>query len=518
MLRLIWPDRSYQTDTTHTDRPPMSSVLEQIIAQSGTSALRLGAAQLNRLQQLTRDGAELVLWDGVSEVTATAALVLVLEAANAARLETLIGSLHENSVVVLPWSENPAFDALKSRLYPYGAIGAQGAAAPHHLWWGGVKPLAVRTGIYRKQDTLYVSGFVEKWPHEDAAALLAADLQRLGLSHAVEAHLPDIDPAARVATKIDFIIRQWAASSLPVFWLDPRARVHGLPLLPQSLGCDFAVHRRPGGEMNTGALYFGRTEAARALLDVWLRLARSHPHLPEAFLLDQAWTLACAQRQIETAWLPDAYWHAGTISPRDGSAIIRADAVSDPTGPLDRAASLLQTARKFGRHNAPEAHLIMKGPQDGHGPITVVIRDVLSAGGADVGGAIEAAASAFAADPGCFSQLEIVLCAWDDDVDSVMQIEDHSWVLMTDPSERLQAHAFRALSVSDDAVVLLQPSLTPFADIGSHARPVVRLVDAQPGDRPKRNGRYQSTILKRSAFVSAPLKVDLGQKSAFPED
>ena len=479
----------------------MSTVLEQIIAQSGTSALRLGAAQLDRLQQLTRDSTELVLWDGVSEVATPAALVLVLEAASAARLETLIGSLHENAVVVLPWSENPAFDALKTRLYPYGAIGAQGAAAPHQLWWGGVKPLAVRTGMYRKQDTLYVSAFAEKWPHEDAAALLAADLQRLGLSHVVEAHLPDIDPAAQLATRIDFIIGQWAASSLPVFWLDPRARVQGLPLLPQSLGCDFAVHRRPNGEMDTGAMYFGRSEPARALLDVWLRLARSHPHLPEAFLLDQAWTLACAQRQIETAWLPDAYWQTGTMGARDGSVIIRADAVSDVPGPLAHAASLLQSARKFGRHNAPEAHLIMKGLQDGRGPVTVMIRDVLAAGGADVSAAIEAAASAFAADPGGFSQMEIVLCVWDDDVDSVMQVEDHSWVLMTDPSERLQAHAFCALSVPDDTIARLQPALTPFADIGSHARPALRLVDPQLGARIKRSGRYQSSFLKRPVFV-----------------
>jgi hypothetical protein len=478
----------------------MSSVLEQMMSQSGASALCLGAAQLSRLQQLTRDSAEMVLWDGVSDVAATAALVMVLDAANAARIETLIGSLHENSIVVLPWSENPAFDALKARLYPYGAIGAQGAAAPHHLWWGGVKPLAVRTGMYRKQDTLYASGFAEKWPHEDGAALLAGDLQRFGLTHVVEAHLPDIDPTAHTATKIDFIIRQWAGSNLPVFWLDPRARVQGVPLLPQSLGCDFAVHRQPGGEMDTGALYFAQTEPARALLDVWLRLARSHPHLPEAFLLDQAWTLACAQREIETAWLPDAYWQSSALSARDGGSIIRADAVSDAPGPLAQAASLLLSARKFGRHNAPEAHLIMKGPQDGRGPITVMIRDVLAAGAADVSAAIEATARAFAADHGGFAQLEIVLCAWDDDVDSVMQVEDHSWVLMTDPSERLQAHAFRALSVSDDAVARLQPSLTPFADIGSHARPVVRLVDPQLGGRIKRSGRYGSAFLKRPVF------------------
>jgi hypothetical protein len=474
----------------------MSSVLDTIIAQSGTSALQLGPVQLKRLQQLTRDSADLVLWDGVSDVAATAALVVVLESANAVRIETLIGSLHENTIVVLPWSENPAFDALKARLHPHGSIGAQGAEAPHHLWWGGVKPLAVRTGMYRKEDTLYVSGFAEKWPHEDAAALLAADLQRFGLTHAVEAHLPDIDPTADAAIKIDFIIRKWAAGNQPVFWLDPRVRVKGLPLLPQSLGCDFAVHRRPGGEMDTGALYFAQSEPAGALLDVWLRLARSHPHLPEAFLLDQAWTLACAQRQIETAWLTDAYW--ATDITRE-TAVLRVDAVRDAPGPLERAASLLQAARKFGRHNAPEAHLIMKGPQDGRGPVTVLIRDVLAAGTADVSCAVEAAARAFAADPGGFSQMEIVLCASNDEVDSVMQIEDHSWVLMTDPSERLQAHAFRALSVPDDVVARLQPAQTPFADIGSHARPVVRLVDPGAGIRP--GNRYESAFLKRPVFV-----------------
>lgn len=427
----------------------MSSVLEQIIAQSETSALCLGAAQLNRLQQLMSESTGLVLWDGMGEVTTPAALVLVLEPSSSTRFKALIGGLHENAIVVLPYGENPAFDALKIRLHPYGSIGAQGAAAPHHLWWGGVKPLATRTGIYRRQDTLYISAFPEKWPHEDAAVLLAGDLRRLGLTHVVEPHLPDIDPANQAAIKIDFIIRQLAGTNLPVFWLDPRARVQGLPLLPQSLGCDFAVHRRANGEMDTGAMYFGQTEPARALLDIWLRLARSHPHLPEAFLLDQAWTLTCAQRQIETAWLPDAYWTTSRSTTHASGTIIRADSVGEELGPLAHAAAPLQSGRRFARHDAPEAHLIMEGPADGRGLISVMICDVLAASVAEVSGAIEAAASAFAADSGGFTQLELVLCACDDDVDSVMQIEDRSWVLMTTPSERLPASAFHELSISD---------------------------------------------------------------------
>lgn len=438
----------------------MSSVLEQIISQSGTSALRLGAAQLSRLQQLTRDSMELVLWDGVSDVAMPAALVVVLEPASAPRLETLIGSLHENTLVVLPYSENPAFDTLKTRLHPYGSIGAQGSAAPHHLWWGGVKPLTPRTGMYRKQDTLYVSSFAQGSPAESCAEELVGDLARLGLEYAVESDLPDIDSLAVNAPKIDFIVRQLDSGDRPVFWLDPRARAQDLPLLPQSLGCDFAVHRRPSGEMDTGALFFNQTEPARALLDMWQRLARGHPNLPESFLLDQAWTLAASQRQIETAWLPASYWQADDIKARDRSTVIRADAVCDAPDPLQPSAALLQAARRFDRHQAPEAHLIMKGPADGRGPITVVIRDVLAASAGDVSGAVEAVAGAFAADPGGFSQLEVVLCAWDDEVDHVMQVEDYSWVLMTDASERLQAHSFRALSESDEVVVRLQPSQT----------------------------------------------------------
>ncbi len=425
----------------------MNSVLQQIIAQSETSAMRLGTAQLNRLQQLARDNSELVLWDGVGEVTAPATLV-VLDHAHAVRRETLIGSLHENTVVVLPYGENPAFDALKARLYPHGSIGAQGAAAPHHLWWGGVKPLAVRTGIYRKQDTLYVSAFPEKWPHEDAAALLANDLRRLGLTHVVEAHLPDIDPANQAATKIDFIIRQWGSTDLPVFWLDPRARVNGLPLLPQALGCDFAVHCRANGEMDTGAMYFARTEPARALLDIWLRLARSHPYLPESFLLDQAWTLTSAQRQIETAWLPDTYWTTGPTMGTSGT-VIRADAVSEAQVPLAHEVASMRSARQFCRRQAQEAHLIMQGPAGGRGLISVMIRDVLDASVDEVSNAIEAAAGAFAADPGDFSQLELVLCAGDEDVDAVMRIEDHSWVLATRPSERLPANTFHDLATAN---------------------------------------------------------------------
>jgi hypothetical protein len=91
----------------------------------------------------------------------------------------------------------------------------------------------------------------------------------------------------------------------------------------------------------------------------------------------------------------------------------------------------------------------MQGVITTRGPITVLIRDVLAGNAQSVSGAIEAAAKAFAADPGGFSQMEVVLCAWDEDLDAVMQIEDDTWVLLTDPSERLELDAFSKLDTFD---------------------------------------------------------------------
>jgi hypothetical protein len=91
----------------------------------------------------------------------------------------------------------------------------------------------------------------------------------------------------------------------------------------------------------------------------------------------------------------------------------------------------------------------MQGVVNTRGPIRVLIRDVLAGNAQSVSGAIEAAARAFAADPGGLSQMEVVLCAWDDDVDAVMQIEDDTWVLLTDPSERLELVVFSKLDTFD---------------------------------------------------------------------
>src|SRR5882757_3593485 len=424
----------------------MSDTVDKILTENEPDALCLGAIQRHHLLQLIRRYCGTVLWDGVSTVTAPAVSVVVLNTATAPSIEMLVSSLHENSIVIIPFGENPAFDFLKSKLHAYGSIGSQGTTAPHHIWWGGVKPLSVPTGLYRKEDMLFISLFPRGFISEEKASRLAADLEQLGLDRVVEGSKSEILSGL---PKIDLIIRQWERANRPIFWIDPEARVFHHPVLPQSLGCDFAVHKRQSGEMEIGAMFFHQTEAARALLDTWHRLTRAYPDLPEAFLFDQAWTLVSAQRQIETAWLPDTYWHPAGLQSWNRTGVIQYDPVDRPRPSEEYFTLPFQRARRFGRHQAPEAHLIMQGVATTRGAITVLIRDVLAGNAQSVSGAIEAAAKAFAADPGGFSRMEVVLCAWDDDVDAVMEIEDATCVLLTDPSERLELNAFSKLDTFD---------------------------------------------------------------------
>ncbi|XSC47401.1 hypothetical protein ACF1BQ_019050 [Bradyrhizobium sp. RDT10] len=428
----------------------MNNTLEGTLRQD-PRAPRLGIAQFARLRELTNRYTGVIRWDGVSTVSDPSVAVVVPEATHVTRVERLIGSLHENSIVILPFGENPAFDLLKSRLHAHGSLGAQGAEAPHHLWWGGRKPLAVPTGSYRKQGTLFISSY-EAGDCADQAKRLVGDFQQFGLDHVVmQAASLKSDRSMEMPSKVDFIIEQWTRARRPVFWINPRARLAGLPLLPQALGCDIAIHRRSNGAITTGVLFFHQTEHAQALLDIWQRLASSHPDLPESLLLDQAWTMTNAQRQLETAWLPDTYWQTTDVKPCAGTTILRQGDSREIDHPLAPFARPLQSGQRFSRHRPRKAHLVMKGAAKGLGLITVVIRDLLAASTQDVGEAVEAAASAFAADCGGFSQMEIVLCCWNEHLESILQIEHSSSVLITDASERLRPDSFSSRARREQA-------------------------------------------------------------------
>jgi hypothetical protein len=243
--------------------------------------------------------------------------------------------------------------------------------------------------------------------------------------------------------------------------------------------------------MDTGALFFHQTDTARDLLEIWQRLSRSYPDLPEAFLLDQAWALVASQRQIETAWLPDSYWHNGNLGACDNGVVIQCDPTDAVPSYDENLAVRCHRARRFGRHQAPEPHLIMRGPKQAGRSITVVIRDVLAGDALHTSAAIEAIARAFENDPGGFSQMEVVLCAWDEDTESVMRIDDDCWVLVTDPSERLLSDAFARLARSNAIQYSAAPGRYRSNMIVSESAAVIRLADPVLGAKIKRSDRFQ---------------------------
>jgi hypothetical protein len=139
----------------------------------------------------------------------------------------------------------------------------------------------------------------------------------------------------------------------------------------------------------------------------------------------------------------------------------------------------------------------MEGAVGARKPITVVIRDVLAASARDVGEAVEAAASAFAADDGGFSQMEIVLCGWNEDIESVLNIESCSWVVMTDPWERLQANAFRSFS-RGEAKAGQRPAGHEWRGGPSrNDEPVLALIEASLGARCKPGRQYRRSFIRR---------------------
>jgi hypothetical protein len=93
--------------------------------------------------------------------------------------------------------------------------------------------------------------------------------------------------------------------------------------------------------------------------------------------------------------------------------------------------------------------------------------------------------------------MELVLCAWDDDVDAVMQIEDDSWVLVTDPSERLELDAFTMLGRSDAVGIGRPVRQIHSASTDQNARSIFRLADPSLGAKLKRSGKYHASFLRR---------------------
>lgn len=114
------------TDETHAN-------LDRLLQSGG---IRLGEAQHDRLAWLvSRYGAPTL--DGLNEGRRNGVIIL-REPPSGAAAELFYRSLTPGCAVVIPRSENPGFDFLKSKLTEFGTVGPCGSDGPHEMWWGGI--------------------------------------------------------------------------------------------------------------------------------------------------------------------------------------------------------------------------------------------------------------------------------------------------------------------------------------------------------------------------------------------
>lgn len=413
--------------------------------------IKLSHQQRRRLQWLgTRFGTP-VVWDRPDVAIGDSKLIIVLEPPSGPRAELFYRALHAGCIVVIPFGENPGFDFLKSKLTDFGTIGALGAQGPHELWWGGVNwatimPLAGERPLPR------VASCYARDLGKDHIRPLARSLTALGLDFDIEV----IDAAApgrlHGFEKAEFILKMWRKHNRPLLWVDADAELMELPQLPASLDCDFAVHKWNRWEMSSRTLYFGRSPAAEAMLKTWHNIAASYPAVWDGYALDQAWSLVSSQMSLDTVWLPRAYHGLrGDQEPRRRPAIVHAlDATTTDLGPDPSFPKALQTARRACRTGAPESLVVMTAPAQASQPVTVILRDIQSAGARTVAASVEAVTQAFNDDPAGFSHLELSLCPWQDDVKaatSVATSANHR-VLELAPSASVSGNLFRRLADS----------------------------------------------------------------------
>lgn len=412
--------------------------------------IKLGAAQLHRLDWLARKFGPVVLGEH-GAATPDGRVIVVIDPPSGARAELLYGSLDTKTAVVIPFGENPAFDFLKSKLTEFGTIGACGTDGPHELWWGGLTwPAPKQTAA---DTALRVVSCYPRALGEMHAYHLRRSLERLGVNHTVEAIDMLHDARMLASEKADFVARMWDRHGVPLLFVDADVMLQALPTLPLETGCDFAVHKWNGWEMSARTLYFGRSNAAEALLTTWQQLATTYSAVWDGYLLDQAWSLVSSQTPLDTVWLPRSYHAvAGESGAKHATIVHNLKPTSADLGPDPDFADDARPARRAGRTGAHESLVVVSSDAESDKAVTVILRDFEASGARATAASIQAVTNAFAADCGGFSRLELTLCPWQDDVrvakEAAFLAENR--VIEIAPWQELPSDLFRSLAASDN--------------------------------------------------------------------
>lgn len=464
-------------DRTDTGPNPAAASLDHLLE---TNRIRLGSAHRSRLAWLVARFGDPIVWDrnqaapGATPLSARQ-LIIVTEPPTGPDVELLYRALHSKCVIVIPFGENPAFDFLKSKLKDFGTVGPCGADGPHELWWGGLTWSAISHGEETGKAPLVISCYPAD-AEEGTALRLRRALAAHRLDFVVEAVNKTVPGQLLGFEKARFILDAWEKQQRPILWIEPDAVIVEPPSLLAKIDCDFAVHKWSRSELSARTLYFGRSGAAETLLRTWHELSATYSGVWDGYVLDQAWSLVCSQRSLDTVWLPHSY-HATPAArgPRNRPVIIHnIDATISSLGPDLGFPRALRAARRASRTGAPESLIVIKSRQAGQGAVTVILNDIRPTGSRVVAESIEAIAAAFDNDPGGFEHLELSLCAWQEDVKAVTSAAKlaNNRILEIAPSKELPADMFRRLAEDKPAhgrlVRLSGPDTSGGASHGYH--------------------------------------------------
>jgi hypothetical protein len=409
--------------------------------------IRLGERQWARLQWLSRAFGPLTLANR-DVASGGGRTIVVVDPPSGAGAELFCSSLTANDAVVIPFGENPAFDFMKAKLTEFGTIGAS-ADGPHELWWGGLDWRA--TDQASRQDPLIVSCYPKELGDLHVYHLRRS-LDRLGLASEIEAVETSQHRRLTAADKADFIQRMWRRHSSPLLFVESDVILQAVPDLPVLADCDFAVHKWNGWEMSARVLYFGRSRAAETMLKTWQEIASSYPDVWDGYLIDQAWSLTSSQMPLDTIWLPRSY-HAVAGRGETAPAMIvhNLRPTSADLGPDPEFAEMVRSARRAGRAGARDSLLVVHSEARSAKAVMVILRDFEGSSARAIAARVDALTSAFAADCGGFSRLELTLCPWQEDVRIAREAAylANNEVIEVVPSQELPPDLFRAVAARE---------------------------------------------------------------------
>ncbi|MFT4117790.1 hypothetical protein [Bradyrhizobium sp.] len=431
------------TDGTHAN-------LDRLLQ---SACIRLGRPQHDRLNWLIAQYGAPTL-DSTPDGRSGNVIILG-EPLSGAAAELFYRSLNPASAVVIPRSENPGFDFLKSKLTEFGTVGPCGAEGPHEMWWGGIGWSKFLASADAPAARPRIVSCHPRGSDATAAFALRHSLERFDLDCHIEPIETQFSDRVLCFEKAEFMVRMWNKYREPLLFVEAGAVLREAPLLPSFLGCDVALHKWNRWEMSARTLYLGRTDGAEALLRTWQQLAASYPAIWEGYLLDQAWSLTSSQMPLDTVWLPRSY-HAlkGDLGAMRATILHERQTTTMELGPDPAFAGIVRTARRAGRTGARDAFMVMTSKAEAGSGIAVILRDVSASDAGTVAATVEAVTGAYAADCGGYGRLELSLCAWQEDAGAAREAAAQARyrILEIAPGQQI-ANDFFAYHASADATM-----------------------------------------------------------------